>query len=64
MVPHLFGFFVSGRFSGQLMVKMAHKKPVYGLSINPKNNCVVSTAGDDGRILIYDIRSSGGKLTT
>lgn len=44
--------------SGQLVTKLSHKKPVYGLSVNPHNDHVLATAGDDGRILIYDIRES------
>ncbi|XP_012258334.2 DDB1- and CUL4-associated factor 5 [Athalia rosae] len=35
-----------------------HEKPVYGLSIHPHNDNVFSSACDDGRVLIYDIRDS------
>lgn len=46
------------------MLKLQHKNPVYGLSINPQNDHVLATAGDDGRILIFDIREVvPGKLT-
>ncbi|KRT85832.1 WD40 domain-containing protein, partial [Oryctes borbonicus] len=42
--------------TGQLILKLPHRNPVYGLSINPQSDHVLATAGDDGRILIYDIR--------
>ncbi|XP_031786381.1 DDB1- and CUL4-associated factor 5 isoform X1 [Nasonia vitripennis] len=35
-----------------------HEKPVYGLSVHPHNDNVFSSACDDGRVLIYDIRGS------
>ncbi|XP_018328592.1 DDB1- and CUL4-associated factor 5 isoform X2 [Agrilus planipennis] len=44
--------------TGQFHLKLLHKKPVYGLSVNPQNDFIVSTAGDDGRILIFDTRES------
>ncbi|XP_063977843.1 DDB1- and CUL4-associated factor 5 [Diachasmimorpha longicaudata] len=37
-----------------------HDKPVYGLSIHPSNDDVFSSACDDGRVLIYDVRVPGG----
>lgn len=40
------------------MGKLPHRKPVYGLSINPQNDYVMATAGDDGRILLFDVRES------
>lgn len=45
-------------FRGQLILKLPHRKPVYGLSINPQNDCILATAGDDGRVLIFDLRDS------
>jgi DDB1- and CUL4-associated factor 5 len=45
-------------FRGNFILKLPHKKPVYGLSVNPQNDYVIATAGDDGRILIFDIRES------
>ena len=33
-----------------------HEDVVYGLSVDPWNSNLVGTAGDDGRILIIDIR--------
>ncbi|XP_058809986.1 DDB1- and CUL4-associated factor 5 [Phymastichus coffea] len=35
-----------------------HEKPVYGLSPHPHNENVFSSACDDGRVLIYDIRGT------
>ncbi|KAK9875394.1 hypothetical protein WA026_007789 [Henosepilachna vigintioctopunctata] len=40
------------------VVKLPHKKPVYGLNINPQNDNILATAGDDGRILLYDLRET------
>lgn len=45
-------------FSGHLIIKLLHRKPVYGLSLNPQNDSVLATAGDDGRVLIFDLRDS------
>lgn len=39
-----------------LVSRISHKKPVYGMSINPQNDDILATAGDDGRILIFDLR--------
>ncbi|KAK4884518.1 hypothetical protein RN001_000789 [Aquatica leii] len=44
--------------TANFVVKLLHKKPVYGLSVNPQNDYIVATAGDDGRILVFDIRES------
>lgn len=41
-----------------LVDKILHKKPIYGLHVNPQNDDIVATAGDDGRILIYDLRET------
>ncbi|XP_014214692.1 DDB1- and CUL4-associated factor 5 [Copidosoma floridanum] len=41
-----------------------HEKPVYGLSIHPHNDNVFSSACDDGRILIYDIRGTASSPET
>jgi WD40 repeat protein len=43
---------------GNLVGKLPHRKPVYGLSINPQNDHVLATAGDDGKILLFDVRES------
>ncbi|CAH0551033.1 unnamed protein product [Brassicogethes aeneus] len=44
-----------------LITKLPHRKPVYGLSINPQNDDVLATAGDDGRILIFDVRETSAE---
>lgn len=43
--------------TGDLCDVFLHEKPVYGLSIDPMNDQIFSTAGEDGRILIFDQRS-------
>lgn len=35
-----------------------HEKPVYGISIHPNNDNVFATAGEDGRILLFDTREN------
>ncbi|CAG9762135.1 unnamed protein product [Ceutorhynchus assimilis] len=35
-----------------------HRKPVYGLSVNPQKDEIIATAGEDGRLLLYDIRDT------
>lgn len=51
-------------FSGNYLTNFLHEKPVYGLSVSPQNDYVFASAGEDGRVLIYDIRepSTTGKL--
>lgn len=34
-----------------------HSKPVYGLSVDATNDQIFSTAGEDGRILVFDLRT-------
>lgn len=34
-----------------------HEKPVYGLSIHPEDDNIFSSACDDGRVLVFDIRN-------
>lgn len=50
-------------FSGSFLTNFQHEKPVYGLSVSPQNDYVFASAGEDGRVLIYDIRepSTTGK---
>ncbi|KAJ8941914.1 hypothetical protein NQ318_013247 [Aromia moschata] len=48
-------------YSGHLKTKIPHRKPVYGLSINRQNDNVLATAGDDGRILLFDLRESSSQ---
>lgn len=45
-------------FSGNAICTIPHRKPVYGLSVNPQNDEIISTAGEDGRLLLYDIREA------
>lgn len=33
-----------------------HSKPVYGLSVDATNDQVFATAGEDGLVLIFDLR--------
>jgi DDB1- and CUL4-associated factor 5 len=35
-----------------------HNKPVYGLSVSTENDNIFSTAGEDGRILLFDLRTN------
>ncbi|KAL1513165.1 hypothetical protein ABEB36_002613 [Hypothenemus hampei] len=42
--------------SGNPITLIPHRKPVYGLSVNPQNDDIIATAGEDGRLLLYDIR--------
>lgn len=42
-----------------------HDDPVYGLNIHPEDNNVFLTASDDGKVMLWDIRTSpvSGKIT-
>lgn len=33
-----------------------HSKPVYGLSVDASNDHIFSTAGEDGLVLLFDLR--------
>lgn len=35
-----------------------HTKPVYGLSVDPINDQIFATSGEDGRVLLFDLRAS------
>lgn len=35
-----------------------HTKPVYGLGVDPSNDNIFATAGEDGRVLLFDLRAS------
>lgn len=39
-------------------MSIPHEKPIYGISIQPEHDNILATAGDDGRVLIFDIRES------
>lgn len=45
-------------FSGTAVDVFLHEKPVYGLSLDPLNDQIFSSAGEDGRILVFDLRLS------
>ncbi|XP_011636836.1 DDB1- and CUL4-associated factor 5 isoform X1 [Pogonomyrmex barbatus] len=49
--------------TGESLNIFLHEKPVYGLSIHPHNDDVFASACDDGRVLIYDIRSNSAMET-
>lgn len=42
--------------SRTLRTAIPHDKPVYGINIHPQNDNIIATAGEDGRILLFDIR--------
>ncbi|XP_034941352.1 DDB1- and CUL4-associated factor 5 [Chelonus insularis] len=44
--------------TGDPLEYFLHEKPVYGLSVHPEDDNIFSSACDDGRILIFDIRNS------
>lgn len=33
-----------------------HRQPVYGVSVDPDHDGVIVSAGDDGRVLLWDTR--------
>ena len=35
-----------------------HDDPVYGLNVHPEDNNVFLTASDDGKVMLWDIRTS------
>lgn len=39
-----------------------HSKPVYGISVDPSNESIFSTAGEDGRVLLFDMRVSNSEM--
>lgn len=45
-------------FSGNALAAISHRKPVYGLTVNSQNDEIIATAGEDGRLLLYDIREA------
>ena len=45
-------------FSGQVVSMYYHDDPVYGLHVHPENSNVFLTASDDGKVLLWDIRTS------
>jgi DDB1- and CUL4-associated factor 5 len=49
---------VTSLFSGDCVDVFYHTKPVYGLSVDPSNDNVFATSGEDGRVLLFDLRAS------
>lgn len=50
--------------SAEHQESFAHDKPVYSISLDPINPHIFATAGEDGRCLIFDMRSSASKVQT
>lgn len=50
-------------FSGDCVDVFYHTKPVYGLGVDPSNDNIFATAGEDGRVLLFDLRSSNDEPT-
>lgn len=44
--------------SGDCVDVFYHTKPVYGLGVDPSNDNIFATAGEDGRVLLFDMRAS------
>ncbi|XP_013775142.1 DDB1- and CUL4-associated factor 5-like isoform X2 [Limulus polyphemus] len=42
--------------TGETVKMFLHEDAVYGISIDPTNDCVFASACDDGRVLVWDIR--------
>lgn len=57
-MPLIFSIFLFILFilSGEPVDVFLHAKPVYGLSVDRNNDQIFSTAGEDGRVLIFDMR--------
>lgn len=43
-------------YSGEPFDVFLHAKPVYGLSVDRNNDQIFATAGEDGRVLVFDMR--------
>lgn len=50
-------------FSGDCIDVFYHTKPVYGLGVDPSNDNIFATAGEDGRVLLFDLRASNDEPT-
>lgn len=42
--------------SGEPYDVFLHSKPVYSLSVDSTNDQIFATAGEDGRVLVFDLR--------
>lgn len=58
MIRYYFHSFDYLFYSGDCVDVFFHTKPVYGLSVDPINDQIFATAGEDGRILLFDLRAS------
>lgn len=63
MINFFFYFFSSIFCSGEPYDVFLHSKPVYSLSVDTTNDQIFSTAGEDGRVLIYDLRVGSEPMT-
>jgi len=50
--------------SGDCLDVFYHTKPVYGLGVDPSNDNCFATAGEDGRVLLFDLRASNSEART
>lgn len=50
--------------SGDCIDVFYHTKPIYGLGVDPFNDNIFATAGEDGRILLFDLRASNAEPKT
>lgn len=53
---HFIFFIASFNCSGEPYDVFLHSKPVYSLSVDSTNDQIFSTAGEDGHVLVYDLR--------
>lgn len=45
-----------GSHRGEPLERFQHIKPVYGLSVDVTNDQVFASAGEDGLVLVFDLR--------
>ncbi|KAL7016125.1 hypothetical protein ACKWTF_009929 [Chironomus riparius] len=50
--------------SGDCIDVFYHTKPIYGLGVDPFNDNIFATAGEDGRVLLFDLRASNAEPKT
>lgn len=46
----------SHKYRGEPLERFQHIKPVYGLSVDVTNDQVFASAGEDGLVLVFDLR--------
>ncbi|XP_053641546.1 DDB1- and CUL4-associated factor 5 isoform X3 [Cherax quadricarinatus] len=44
--------------TGETVDVFLHREAVYGVSVSPTHDCVFASAGEDGQVLLYDMRES------